>query len=114
MIINKEVLKKNKKFILIVIIIIILMIILSMFINKKELIEEKELEDNGKEKFNKLVINEYMSSNKGTLIDENGNSYDWIEIYNGKNKDINLKNYGLSDGNKVKWPMAVSHRGLCI
>ena len=52
-----------------------------------------------------LVINEIMSSNKGVYVDENGKLYDWIELYNGTNSDINLKNYGLSDSldEKVKW-----------
>ena len=53
----------------------------------------------------KLVINEIMSSNKGAHVDEDGNSYDWIELYNGSNHDINLHNYGLSDveSGQIKW-----------
>ena len=52
-----------------------------------------------------LVINEIMSSNKGVYVDEKGKLYDWIELYNGTDEDINLKNYGLSDSldEKVKW-----------
>ena len=49
---------------------------------------------------NSLIITEIMSSNDGTYVDENGNLYDWIELYNGTEKDINLKNYGLSDDSK--------------
>ncbi len=52
----------------------------------------------------KLVINEIMSSNKGAVVDSDGKLSDYVEIYNGNDHDINLKNYGLSDDNeKVKW-----------
>ena len=52
----------------------------------------------------KLVINEVMSSNKGTITDKDGKLYDYVEIYNGNDHDINLKGYGLSDqARKVKW-----------
>jgi CotH protein. len=46
---------------------------------------------------NKLVINEIMTSNKGSYVSELGEEYDWIELYNGSNKDINLSKYSLSD-----------------
>lgn len=56
-------------------------------------------------KAQKLVISELMSSNKGALVDEEGNLCDWIEIYNGYNHSVNLKNYALSDSESglVKW-----------
>ena len=106
MTIDKKKLDNNKLFLLITFVVIILFIVLSFFVgdvdNNK--IYESELEEDGNSKINKLVINEYMSSNKGTLVDPDGEIYDWIELYNGKNKDINLKNYGLSDNkNQVKW-----------
>ena len=45
-----------------------------------------------------------MSNNKGTITDDEGKLYDYIEIYNGNEHEINLKNYGLSDENeKAKW-----------
>ena len=51
-----------------------------------------------------LVISEVMSSNNGVVVDEKGNLYDYVELYNGSEKVINLKNYGLSDeGEGVKW-----------
>ena len=54
---------------------------------------------------NKLVINEILTDNEGVNIDEFGNLYDWIELYNGTNKDIDLTNYGLSDedNGSIKW-----------
>ncbi len=51
-----------------------------------------------------LVINEIMTNNNGSFADPNGKIYDWIEFYNGSNKEINLLNYGLSDTlDKTKW-----------
>jgi len=52
----------------------------------------------------KLVINEVMSSNQGAYADSKGNLYDWIELYNGSNHDIELKGFGLSDNPKnTRW-----------
>lgn len=52
-----------------------------------------------------LVINEFMSSNKSTLQDADGDYPDWIELYNNSDHAIDLYNYSLSDDvNKVrKW-----------
>ena len=47
----------------------------------------------------KLIINEVMSSNKTTKVDNYGTYSDYIEIYNGYDYDINLKDYYLSDDN---------------
>ncbi|MBQ7136973.1 MAG: CotH kinase family protein [Bacilli bacterium] len=53
----------------------------------------------------KLIINEIMASNKTSIKDKNGNYYDYIELYNGYNYDINLEGYYLSDDNyeTKKW-----------
>jgi hypothetical protein len=51
-----------------------------------------------------LVINEIMTANNGAYADPSGNLYDWVEFYNGGDKAIDLKNYGLSDTmDKTKW-----------
>jgi hypothetical protein len=42
------------------------------------------------------VINEIMGSNS-KILDENGDSPDWIEIYNGTDSPVELDGYGLSD-----------------
>lgn len=104
MIINIKEFKNNKLFIFIIIVLLCLLIGLSfLFTKESNSIQEGELHDTGSEKYHKLVINEYMSSN-GSIIAEDGNTYDWIEIYNGNNHDINLKGYGLSDeDDKIKW-----------
>ncbi|MFY9150422.1 MAG: CotH kinase family protein [Prolixibacteraceae bacterium] len=44
-----------------------------------------------------LRINEVMSSNGGVLPDADGDTPDWIEIYNFGNDPVNLNGYGLSD-----------------
>ena len=81
-------LKKIESLIIVVIFIIILLLIskipmLNTFSNK-----------------GKLIINEVLSSNKN--ID---NGYDYIEIYNGYDYEIDLENYYLSDDtlNLRKW-----------
>lgn len=101
--INIELLKKNIVFIFIAIALILLL----LFFNDS-IIEDKRkvanLKDNDIE-IGKLVINEIMTSNKGVHIDQYGESYDYIELYNGTENDIRLLNYGLSDRDdgKVKW-----------
>lgn len=100
---NKEIFKKNKLFFVISISTIIVFLILSLFI-KNDSLKEAELLTNGKSDISKLVINEISSNNNGTLMAPDGGIYDWVEIYNGKSKDINLNNYSLSDSNtKIKW-----------
>ena len=103
---NTKFLKNNLHFIIICLSVVVLGIIVGIAIdtdtNKKLTIKENE--PDGESKINKLIINEIMSSNKGTYADVDGNQYDWVELYNGNNYDINLKNYGLSDDkSKIKW-----------
>ena len=45
----------------------------------------------------KLIINEVMSNNKQTYLDDNSEYSDYIELYNGYNYDIDLSGYYLSD-----------------
>ena len=46
---------------------------------------------------NDLFINEIMSSNGTSIVDEDGDSSDWIEIYNAGESKINLHGFLLSD-----------------
>ena len=42
-------------------------------------------------------ISEIMASNKGSVPDENGNYFDYIELYNTSDKEADITGYGLSD-----------------
>ena len=44
-----------------------------------------------------VYINEVMSNNQNTVIDNDDNYSDWIEIYNSGTSAINLQGYFLSD-----------------
>ncbi|MGL1886157.1 MAG: CotH kinase family protein [Reichenbachiella sp.] len=44
-----------------------------------------------------LRINEAVASNSNTIIDEDGDTPDWLEISNLSDNTINLENYKLSD-----------------
>ena len=104
--INNDFINENKKNIVIILGIFVLFFILLVVFGgcDKIYLDEKELQENGNNLISKLVINEIMTSNGGALADANGKTNDWIELYNGNEKDINLKNYGLSDReNTIKW-----------
>ncbi len=44
-----------------------------------------------------LVITEFMASNNGVVEDQEGDSPDWVEIYNGTAAPISLDGYFLTD-----------------
>lgn len=44
-----------------------------------------------------LVVNEIVSSNKRSLVDEVLGTPDWIELYNAGTSEIDLSGYGVSD-----------------
>ena len=44
-----------------------------------------------------LIINEVMNNNNSYLPSNNNEYYDWIELYNNSNEDINLSDYYLSN-----------------
>ncbi|MCF8242330.1 MAG: CotH kinase family protein [Melioribacteraceae bacterium] len=44
-----------------------------------------------------IAINEFMSSNVSTTVDEDGEYSDWIEIYNPTSSLVNLSGYSLTD-----------------
>jgi len=56
----------------------------------------------------KIVFNEYMSNNKRANYISNGAYYDWVELYNDSDIDLNLNGLYLSDDlnqlNKFKLP----------
>ena len=48
-----------------------------------------------------IRINEFMASNGETLVDKDGETPDWIELYNTSDEDVNLSGLCISDGKKV-------------
>ena len=94
---------KNFKFFVFCIAIIVGCLLLSLFVDiKYNSLDEVELGD-GDVDISSLVLNEIMTSNKGVISSEDGKLYDYVEIYNGNDHEINLKDYGLSDEPTVKW-----------
>ncbi|MCH2332007.1 MAG: lamin tail domain-containing protein, partial [Roseibacillus sp.] len=45
----------------------------------------------------RLYITEFMADNQATVEDEDGDSPDWIEIFNSGNEAVNLEGYFLTD-----------------
>ncbi len=101
---NFKKLKNNLGFFVIAIMMMVVLTLVNYISDKKaNTLDKADLTD-GEVNISKLVINEVMTSNKGAYADPNGKIYDYVEIYNGNEKDINLKDYGLSDEeSKVKW-----------
>ncbi|MBQ6654562.1 MAG: lamin tail domain-containing protein [Erysipelotrichaceae bacterium] len=63
-----------------------------------------EFPDSYENLINKLVISEIMTNNDGSYANENGAACDFLEIYNGSSKPVNLDGYGLSDKkDRIKW-----------
>lgn len=52
-----------------------------------------------------LRINEFMAINQTTLVDEDGDYSDWIEIYNPTSAPVNLQGWALTDDMRIpfKW-----------
>lgn len=44
-----------------------------------------------------VVINEILSTNSSSIMDEDGDYSDWIELYNNSNQEIQLEGWFLSD-----------------
>lgn len=54
-------------------------------------------ESSGKVSGKALVINEVVSSNKRSLVDETLGTPDWIELYNSGSVPLDISGYGVSD-----------------
>jgi hypothetical protein len=52
-----------------------------------------------------VYINEFMTTNRTSVLDDDGDLTDWVEIYNSGESPKNLKDYWLSDkdDNPFKW-----------
>ncbi len=63
-----------------------------------------DLPDREGNNIHKLVISELMSNNGGVWVNDQNEVVDYLEVYNGTDKTINLQGYGLSDRtDTVKW-----------
>ena len=50
-----------------------------------------------------LIVNEICTANHQSLVSETLGSPDWVELYNGTRKALNLKGYGLTDNPKQSY-----------
>lgn len=103
---NKKFFKKNIKIIGLMLILIIIFCFINVLVsdNTSNKLLEKDLPIEGVGNYEGIIINEIMSSNNGAVASEDGTVSDWIEIYNGNDYEVNLKNYGLSDKNtETRW-----------
>ena len=50
-----------------------------------------------------LIINEICTANHQSLVSETLGTPDWVELYNGAGKALNLKGYGLTDNPKQSY-----------
>jgi chitobiase/beta-hexosaminidase-like protein/lamin tail-like protein/CotH protein len=53
----------------------------------------------------KIVVNELCASNATTLLDEDGDASDWVELHNASGASIDLNGWGLTDdvSQPFKW-----------
>ncbi len=96
----------NAKIILVITAILCGSLYISLLSEQVKTVQEDPnvIEPDGTSAVHALVINEIMSSNKGASSDPFGETYDWVELYNGTSKNIDLTNYGLSDtSDETKW-----------
>ena len=59
--------------------------------------DSKKFKTTNSKDYNNISINEYMTDNSRVYYDKYGNYYDWVELYNSSNKDINLQNVFITD-----------------
>ncbi len=100
--------KLDLTFILVTVIAIISVAVLSLLFKNTDQnnidMFVSELPETSQEVFGKLVISEVMSNNGGIYVNSNNEVTDYVELYNGTNKAIDLTGYGLSDRkDRVKW-----------
>ncbi|MDO4378706.1 MAG: CotH kinase family protein [Erysipelotrichia bacterium] len=81
---------------------VVLSVVFSKYNNQEVTI--KDLPQQADTAISKLVINEVMTNNSGVYVNSNNEKSDYVELYNGTDKTIDLSGYGLSDkGDRVKW-----------
>ncbi len=103
---NRSKFQENRKLLMLIGVIVAFTLLLSLIVKLTNtyFLKEKPLIEQGEIKTSKLIISEVMADNNGMFSDEHGQLYDWVELYNGSEKEIHLAGYGLSDVlHKSKW-----------
>ena len=102
---NKPARKPDFMFIIVSLCAIALIVVGSLFIKREEpVIDPADLPVDENNNIHELVISEIMSNNSGVYLNSNNEASDYLELYNGTSKTINLHGYGLSDNETtVKW-----------
>lgn len=59
-----------------------------------------------------VFINEVVAANRSGLLDEDGDTPDWIELYNGGDAPISLHDWGLSDDPEEPFRWRLPNRSL--
>jgi len=74
-------------------------------VNNEDGYKEYEKKDTASLAAGDIMINEVMTSNSQYAPEDNGVSYDYIELYNKGSKTVDLAGYGLTDNtaNPAKW-----------
>ena len=60
-----------------------------------------------------VIISEYMAENNSTLVDEDGDYSDWIELFNRGDEEISLSGWHLTDNETEldKWSLPAETLG---
>ncbi len=98
--------KKDIYLIITIALVLIVAVVLSFVLSKynDQEVTIKDLPQQADTTINKLIINEVMTNNSGVYVNSNNEKSDYVELYNGTDKTIDLSGYGLSDkGDRVKW-----------
>lgn len=66
-----------------------------------------------------VIISEFLASNVGGLVDEDGESSDWIELYNSGASAVNLAGWSLTDDatDPTRWsfpPTNIAAKGFLV
>src|SRR5206468_5590943 len=58
-----------------------------------------------------VLVSEFMAANSSTMLDEDGESSDWIELFNSGTTTVSLDGWFLTDetGNLRKWRLPASN-----
>ena len=55
----------------------------------------------------RVVISEFMADNSSSVVDEDGDHSDWIELFNPTSRTLSLQGYALTDDRQdpTRWPL---------